>query len=60
MSSVGQAYAVLAGRITGNKQDAEQFLGSMFKKQLDARNVQENRSRNKGKKPYKIGQRARN
>jgi hypothetical protein len=56
MSGVGHAYAVLAGRRTGDKEKARMFLGSMFREEIRARNSHESRSRGKPRKPYKPGQ----
>ena len=52
MASVGRAYAVLRHRLSGNKQEAADFLNSMSRPQLQQRNRLESRARSSSVKKY--------
>jgi hypothetical protein len=55
--SVGHAYAILRGRITGDAGKAKSFLESMTPEERTLRNRNESRLRRKAKKDYKPGRR---
>lgn len=58
MQSVGHAYAVLLGRRTGNKEEANRYLSSMSDLKRRLKNRQESRTRKqRAKRPYRPGQR---
>lgn len=60
MSSVGKAFAVLRGRLTGDKREAKQFLESMSLGEQIERNRTESRVRKKIRsRPYKLGEKVR-
>ncbi len=58
MGSVGQAYAVLRGRRSGNAEEASGLLNSMSPAKRKERNKQESQARGK-RKPYRLGERLR-
>jgi hypothetical protein len=58
VASVGHAYAVLRGRLTGDQEKASKFLEGLSPGELAVRNRKESRVRNKLKKTgYKLGSR---
>lgn len=60
MSSIGKAWAVVRGRLTGNREKANALLQSMPKSKLLEVNKQESAMRgSKRLKPYKLGERVR-
>jgi len=54
MNSVGQAYAVLTGRMTGDGEEAKKFLEGLSPQELTLRNRNESRKRSY-KRKYKMG-----
>lgn len=54
MASVGYSFATLLGRVTGNEDQAYQFLNSMTPEELAQRNRDESRLKAKAKK-RKVG-----
>lgn len=61
MQSVGQAYAIIRGRRSGNVEKAKGFLGSMsaVKRKILNRQDAQARGSKRSKKPYKLGERVR-
>ncbi len=55
MNSVGQSYAILNGRLTGDPQKAQEFLSSLNPGELAARNRSESRNRSRKKKKLRLG-----
>jgi len=59
-SSVGQAYAILRGRLTGDQEEASKFLEGMPDSERRIRNNKESRVRGKIRKTgYQLGSRGR-
>ena len=57
MGNVGQAYAVIRGRMSGNVAKAKGLLGSMSSVERAERNRQDARAKgSKRKKPYRLGE----
>ena len=54
MNSVGRAYGILRGRLTGDREEAKKFLEGLSPQQRRARNRSETRNRSYRKK-YKMG-----
>lgn len=54
MASVGKAYAVLTGRLTGDEKKAKEFLESMSPEERTIRNRTESRRRSR-KKKFRMG-----
>ncbi len=55
MGNVGQAYAIIRGRMSGNVRKAKGLLGSMGSAERDERNRQDARAKGlRGKKPYPL------
>jgi hypothetical protein len=50
MASVGRAWAILKGRLSGNKEEAHAFLNQMPKQEYLERNRTESRTRGKIRK----------
>ena len=60
MSSVGRAYAILKGKMTGNKEEAYNFLQEISPGRKIVQNRMESKLRAKAKrKPLRVGQRPR-
>lgn len=60
MGNVGQAYAIIRGRMSGNVKKAKGLLGSMDSTERDERNRQDSRAKgHRRKKPYLLGERVR-
>ena len=60
MASVGRAYAVLRGRLTGDQEEASKFLEGLSDNERIIRNRKESRVRNKLRKTgYQLGSRGR-
>lgn len=61
MNSVGQAYAILRSRRSGDKEEAARFLDSKGPAARGEQNRQESKARGSArpKKPYKLGERLR-
>jgi hypothetical protein len=60
VGSVGHAYAVLRGRLTGDQDEASNFLDSLSDSERTLRNRKEGRVRKKLRKTgYKLGSRVR-
>ena len=59
MASVGRSYAILRGRMTGNKEKAAGILNSLHPAKRREINRQESQSRGskRKKKPYRLGER---
>ena len=55
MNSVGKAYAVLRGRMTGDQEEAQKFLDNLSPFQRAMRNRIESRRRGPVTKRYKVG-----
>ena len=57
MGNVGQAYAVIRGRMSGNVRKAKGLLGSMGSVERDERNRQDSQARGSRRKtPYRLGE----
>ena len=60
IGNVGQAYAIIRGRMGGNVSKAKGLLGSMSSAERDERNRQDAQARgSKRKKAYRLGERVR-
>lgn len=61
MSSIGKAWAIVRGRLTGNIPQANELLQSMPKSKLLEVNRQESamKGSRRKKKPYKLGEKVR-
>ncbi len=59
MMSVGQAYAIIKGRRTGDAEKAKGFLSSLSPGRRKEQNRQESQARGSArpKKPYRLGER---
>lgn len=59
MASVGRSFALLRGRMTGDKEKAAEFLNSLSPAKRREINRQESQSRGskRKKKPYRLGER---
>jgi hypothetical protein len=59
VNSVGQAYAILRDRRSGNKEEAQGLLDSMSPGRRKEQNRQESQARGSArkKKPYRLGER---
>jgi hypothetical protein len=57
--NVGRAYALVRGRMTGNREKAQGFLSSLHPAKRKEMNRQDARARGSArrKKPYKLGER---
>ncbi len=58
MSSIGKAWAVVRGRMTGNKRKAQGLLDSIPERKRAEMNRQDSQARGKrrGTKPYRLGE----
>ena len=57
MGNVGQAFAVIRGRMSGNVRKAKGLLGSMGPVERRERNRQDARAKgHRRKKPYRLGE----
>jgi hypothetical protein len=60
MSSVGKAWAIVRGRMTGNRPKAQGLLDSIPERKRTEMNRQESQARGKRrKKAYRLGERVR-
>jgi hypothetical protein len=60
MSSVGKAWAIVRGRMTGNKRKAQGLLDSIPERKRSEINKQESQARgSRRKKAYRLGERRR-
>ena len=57
MSSIGKAWAIVRGRMTGNKRKAQGLLDSIPERKRSEMNRQESQTRRKLKKAYRLGER---
>ena len=57
MSSIGKAWAIVRGRMTGNKRKAQGLLDSIPERKRSEMNRQESQTRRKRKKAYRLGER---
>jgi hypothetical protein len=58
MSSIGKAWAIVRGRMTGNKRKAQGLLNSIPKRKRREINRQESQARGKRRtKTYRLGER---
>ena len=58
MASVGRSFALLRGRITGDREKAVDFLNSLPAAKRNEMNRQESQARgSKRKRPYRLGER---
>jgi hypothetical protein len=56
MHSVGHAFGILKGYMTGNPEEAEAFINSMHPAEVQERGKQESRNKNKlRKRAIKVG-----
>ena len=56
MSSIGKAWAVVRGRMTGNKRKAQGLLNSIPERKRKEMNRQESQTRRKRKNAYLLGE----
>ena len=56
MSSIGKAWAIVRGRMTGNKRKAQGLLDSIPERKRNEMNRQESQTRRKRKTAYRLGE----